>query len=327
MSLITPFSNDIVALGELLIDFTESGVSSNGNRLFEQNPGGAPANLLTAAARLGCKTAFIGKVGRDMHGAFLKETLEKEGIDTRGLVETDEVFTTLAFVALSDTGEREFSFARKPGADTCLKTDEIDFELIKSSRIFHFGSLSLTEEPAREATAKAVSFAGENGVTVTYDPNYRASLWNSGEAAVEQMKKHIESVDIIKIADNEVEMVTGERDLAAGAKKLCDMGVKCAAVTLGPDGALVCVGGRTKTIGAYDVAAVDTTGAGDAFFGGFLYSFLASGISVSELTLEAAAEFARVANAVAAVCVGKRGGIPAMPTLAELKALAWVNGG
>jgi len=316
----SPFSNDIVALGELLIDFTESGFSANGNRLFEQNPGGAPANLLTAAARLGSSAAFIGKVGRDMHGAFLKETLQKAGINTSGLVEADDVFTTLAFVALSASGEREFSFARKPGADTCLRAEEIDFELIKSSRIFHFGSLSLTDEPSRDATAQALAVARDNGVIITYDPNYRASLWSDPAVATRQMKRHIESVDIIKIADNELEMVTGESDFEEGIKRLFEMGVKCVALTLGDEGAIVSLGGAAKKVGVRDVRVVDTTGAGDAFFGGFLHGFLLSGLSVNELTIEDVVEFAVLGNATAALCVSRRGGIPAMPTLAELNA-------
>ena len=309
-----PLSNDITALGELLIDFTEYGVSSGGNKLFEQNPGGAPANLLAAAAKLGCKTAFIGKVGKDMHGALLKETLEKAGISTVGLVEDDSVFTTLAFVALSASGEREFSFARKPGADFCLKPDEVDYTLIKDSRIFHFGSLSLTDEPARESTARAVAAAKEYGTVISYDPNYRASLWPNQTTAEKWMKAHVNSVDIMKIADNEVLMVTGENDLAEGAKKLNKTGVKCVAVTLGPDGAFVCIDGKVKTVSAMDGPVVDTTGAGDAFFGGFLSGFVKSGLSLSDLTLNDAVEFARIGNATATLCVGKRGAIPAMPS-------------
>ncbi len=314
-------SHDIVALGELLIDFTECGMSNAGNRLFEQNPGGAPANLLTAATKLGCKTALIGKVGKDMHGAFLKETLIGAGISVEYLIEDPDVFTTLAFVALSASGEREFSFARKPGADTCLRPDEISFDLIRNSRIFHFGSLSLTNDPARESTRKAIDFAKQNGVIVSYDPNYRASLWPDQETAKTWMKEHVASVDIMKIADNEVPLVTGETDLKAGAKKLNDMGVTCVAVTLGPDGAFVSIGGNTKTVGIWDAPVVDTTGAGDAFFGGFLSSFLKSGIPLSELTVDQAAEFARVGNATATLCVGKRGAIPAMPTPDEVEAL------
>lgn len=317
----SPFTNDITALGELLIDFTETGLSANGNRLFEQNPGGAPANLLVAASRLGCRTAFIGKVGSDMHGAFLKEVLESSNVSTKGLIEDPTVFTTLAFVALSPLGEREFSFARKPGADTCIKPDEVNYELIKSSRIFHFGSLSLTTEPARRSTKEAIIAAKDNGTVVTYDPNYRASLWPCSATAEKWMRSHIYSVDIMKVADNEMQMVTGENDVFKGAKKLNKLGVECVVVTLGADGAFVCVDGSCKTIKGWDVPVVDTTGAGDAFFGGFLSAFLKSGLALQDIKCNDAAEFSIVGNAVAALCIGKRGGIPGMPTQEEVDAL------
>lgn len=167
---------DIVALGELLIDFTEAGYGASGMKLFEQNPGGAPANLLTVVSHMGFKTSFIGKVGNDMHGLFLKRTLEQEGIGTDSLIVDDSVFTTLAFVEIDKNGERNFSFARKPGADTQLKAEELNQELLKNCKIFHFGSLSLTDDPAKKATQEAVRIAGDAGAVISYDPNYRASL-------------------------------------------------------------------------------------------------------------------------------------------------------
>lgn len=172
---------DIVALGELLIDFTEAGHSQGGRKLFEQNPGGAPANLLTVASHFGYRTSFIGKVGNDMHGKFLKRTLQTEGINTDAIVEDPDYFTTLAFVEIGENGERNFSFARKPGADTQLKKEELDQTLISGCRIFHFGSLSLTDEPAESATIEAVKMAKAAGVLISYDPNYRPSLWKSKE--------------------------------------------------------------------------------------------------------------------------------------------------
>jgi len=313
------FSVDIVALGELLIDFTESGLSENGNRLFEQNPGGAPANMLTAASRLGSSTAFIGKVGKDMHGEFLKQTLINSGIDATGLVMDEEVFTTLAFVALSENGEREFSFARKPGADTCLTPLDVNTDLIKNSRVFHFGSLSLTNTPAIEATKYAVDFAKSNNVLVTYDPNYRPSLWKNEGIAIEMMKKHLKDVDIIKIADNEFHMVTGEKDFNEGARKLQMLGIGCVVITLGEEGAIVSVDGKIRKIEVPRVDVVDTTGAGDAFFGGFVNRFLESGLKINEMTLDNASEFARYGNSVAALCVTKRGAIPAMPTKEDVE--------
>ena len=313
-------SNDIVALGELLIDFTEYGISEAGNRLFEQNPGGAPANMLTAATKLGSKTAFIGKVGSDMHGEFLRKTLADAGIDTSNLILDPEVFTTLAFVALSDMGEREFSFARKPGADTRLKPEDIDYDLIERSRVFHFGSLSLTDHPAIEATMSAVEFARDSSLVVTYDPNYRPSLWESQAKAEVMMKMPLEYVDILKVADNEFELITGETDYVTGLKLLEMKGIGCVVVTLGADGALVSVKGQQEKIAVPDVSVVDTTGAGDAFFGSFINRFLNSGLSVDGMTLDSAIEFARYANSAASICITRRGAIPAMPTLAEVEA-------
>lgn len=259
----------ITALGELLIDFTESGVSSAGMKLFEQNPGGAVANVLAAAARLGEQTAFIGKVGNDMHGAFLKETLENAGIDATGLVMSDEFFTTLAFVALSASGERTFSFARKPGADTQLTVSEIDESILESTEIFHVGSLSLTDEPARSATHHAVKIAKEHGAVISYDPNYRASLWKDEETAKERMRELLPYMDVMKLSDEETALLTDESEPEQAAKRLNEMGISCVAVTLGKKGALVSVGGKSEIVPGYIQPAIDTTGAGDAFWGGF----------------------------------------------------------
>ena len=319
MRLSSPSSNDIVALGELLIDFTENGLSKTGGRLFEQNPGGAPANMLTAATRLGSKTALIGKVGKDMHGEFLKKTLIDVGIDTSGLILDELVFTTLAFVALSDKGEREFSFARKPGADTCLSLEEINYDLIANSRIFHFGSLSLTDNPSREATKAALEFAKSKGLIVTYDPNYRASLWSNEKTAIDMMKRHLEDVNIIKIADNEFHMITNEKDFKKGTQKLHNLGIECVVVTLGDEGAYVSVQGEGLIVGVPEVKVVDTTGAGDAFFGGFLNQFLKSKLSLDTLTINDAKEFAYYGNVVAALCITRRGAIPAMPNEEEVE--------
>ena len=201
---------DVTALGEVLIDFTPCGTSEGGRNLFEQNPGGAPANVLAALSRLGRKTAFIGKVGEDMHGLLLKETLEDCGVDVSGMLVDPAYFTTLAFVALKD-GERSFSFARKPGADTRLTKEEVRTELLKKTKIFHCGSLSLTDEPARSATLYAVETARKAGALISYDPNYRAPLWRSQEEAVAQMRSLIPFVDIMKISDEETARAAGNR--------------------------------------------------------------------------------------------------------------------
>lgn len=311
---------DVTALGEILIDFTPCGKSAAEQNVFEQNPGGAPANVLTCLSKCGKKTAFIGKIGKDMHGAFLKSVLEENQICVDGVIEDDNVFTTLAFVALSDSGERSFSFARKPGADTCLTPEEVRADIIADSKIFHLGSLSLTAEPAKSATFKALDIAKENGCIISYDPNYRAPLWDSKEAAIEGMRSVLSYVDVMKISDEETELLTGVAEPEAAAKKLLDMGIKIVAVTLGAEGALVCTKEGNMVVPGYKANLVDTTGAGDSFWGGFLTQLLDSGKRPEEVTLEEAAAFAKYGNAVASICVERRGAIPAMPTPEEIAA-------
>ncbi len=311
---------DIVSLGELLIDFTESGVSPAGQRLFEQNAGGAVANLVAAASQCSAKTALLAKVGADMHGRFLKQALVGAGVDTSGVIESEDVFTTLAFVALAANGERTFSFARKPGADTCYRADELPRELLQNTKIFHTGSLSLTAEPVRSATYEAIDIARKAGAVITYDPNYRASLWNGKDEAVRFMRSLIATADIMKVSDEELPLLTGETRPEAAADVLADQGVRIVAVTLGKDGAYVRVGRDGRYVPGFRVKAVDTTGAGDAFFGGFLSRFIASGKSLKEVSLDDCADFARFGNATASLCVERRGGIPAMPELADVLA-------
>lgn len=310
---------DIAALGEVLIDFTEAGFGKDGMKLFEQNPGGAPANLLTAASHMGYRTAFIGKIGTDMHGAFLKKTLQNEGIDTGALVEDPDYFTTLAFVEIDAKGERNFSFARKPGADTQLRVEDLDQEVLKNCRIFHFGSLSLTDEPARGATLAAIRIAKEAGALISYDPNYRAPLWTSGEAAIEEMKSVIPMVDIMKISDEESLMITGAKSYEEAADEILAQGVKLVALTLGGDGVLMATKEKKEAVEAFRTDAVDTTGAGDSFWGGFLSRFLAYDKKVEDLTWEEIRTCAINGNAVAGLCVQKRGGIPAIPTRGEVE--------
>lgn len=310
---------DVTALGELLIDFTPSGTSASGQRLFEQNPGGAPANVLATLNNCGLKTAFLGKIGDDMHGLFLKETLENAGIDCTGLIIDQNVFTTLAFVALNDKGERTFSFARKPGADTMLRPDEIHEDIIKSSKIFHIGSLSLTNDPSRSATLSALQTAKDADVIISYDPNYRAPLWNSKEEATEQMRSVVSYVDVMKISDEETALLTPEAEPEKAAAWLVEHGVPLVAVTLGSEGAYVCTKEGGKKVAGFKSQVTDTTGAGDSFWGGFLFKLVESGKKPAAVTLEEAESFARFGNAVASLCVEKRGGIPAIPRLAEIK--------
>ena len=312
---------DIVALGELLIDFTEAGYGASGMKLFEQNPGGAPANLLTVVSHTGFKTSFIGKVGNDMHGLFLKRTLEQEGIGTDSLIVDDSVFTTLAFVEIDKNGERNFSFARKPGADTQLKAEELNQELLKNCKIFHFGSLSLTDDPAKKATQEAVRIAGDAGAVISYDPNYRASLWPDPAAAVAAMKSMIPMVDVMKVSDEESLLLTGESDYESAADVLLSMGPQLVAITLGADGVLIATKEDKKVVSGYQVDTVDTTGAGDSFWGGFLSGFLTLNKNLDELSWDEICACAQQGNAVAALCVQKRGGIPALPAKEEVEQL------
>lgn len=309
---------DVTALGELLIDFTPSGISAGGQRLFEQNPGGAPANVLAALNKCGLKTAFLGKVGNDMHGHFLQETLEQAGIYCKGLIVDDSVFTTLAFVALNDKGERSFSFARKPGADTMLRPEELDLQILQNSRVFHVGSLSLTDEPVKSATHFALKTAKENGSIISYDPNYRAPLWNSKEDAIREMRSVLEYVDVMKISDEETSLLTPESAPEKAAAYLIQHGVPLVAVTLGAEGAYVCTKEGGQVVPGFNSKVVDTTGAGDSFWGGFLYKLVDSGKKPCDVTLSEAVEFARFGNAVASLCVEKRGGIPGIPVLEDV---------
>ncbi|MEW4414748.1 carbohydrate kinase [Clostridium sp. AN503] len=310
---------DVIGLGELLIDFTDAGKSAGGQRLFEQNPGGAPANLLTAVSHMGGRTAFIGKVGADMHGQFLKETLEGEGIDTSGLILDREVFTTLAFVGIGKNGEREFAFARKPGADTMLKPEELKPELLKSASVFHIGSLSLTDEPSRSATYEAVRIAKSGGAVISYDPNYRESLWRGRDAAVSEMFKMVTHADMMKVSDEESFLLTGLGDYRKAAQKLLTKGPALVAVTLGGDGVYVASRTGCVQVPGFQVDAVDTTGAGDSFWGGFLSRYITCKKRPEELDKDDLTRFARFGNAVAALCVQKRGGIPAIPTEREVE--------
>ncbi len=310
---------DIVALGELLIDFTEAGKSSSGKKLFEQNPGGAPANLLTVAAHMGYQTEFIGKVGADMHGDFLKKTLEEEGIGTRYLIQDESFFTTLAFVEIAENGERHFSFSRKPGADTQLRAEELNQQLLENCKIFHFGALSLTNEPSRTATIEAVKGAKAAGVLISYDPNYRESLWFDKQTAVSQMKSMIPYADIMKVSDEELVLLTGVEDYNKAVTQLLELGPKLVAVTLGSDGVLLARENKREKVEGFKVNAIDTTGAGDSFWGGFLSEYLKQEKSLEEFTWEEIKNCAVYGNATAALCVQRRGGIPAIPKKKEVE--------
>ena len=312
-------SVDITTFGEILIDFTWQGISEDGQALFAQNPGGAPANVAVAASRLGARTAFLGKAGKDMHGEFLQSVLQKENVDTQGMILDEKYFTTLAFVNLSENGERTFSFARKPGADTGIQKEEIDADLLDRTHIFHVGSLSLTDEPARDTTFYAVKRAKKGGSIISYDPNYRASLWQSECVAIQQMRSLIPYVDIMKISDEETHLLTEYAAPEKAARALFDKGVKIAAVTLGSEGAYIYCKDGGKKVAGFSSTVTDTNGAGDSFWGGFLYKINESGKSPEELSLNELEEFARFGNAVASLCVEGKGAIPAMPDLRKVE--------
>lgn len=310
---------DVTAIGEILIDFTPI-KASDGTDAFAKKPGGAPANVACAVSRLGGKTAFIGKVGNDAFGSFLKKTLDDNGVETKGLVTADKVHTTLAFVELDEHGDRSFSFYRNPGADILLSPDETDETLLKSTHFFHFGSVSLTDEPSRSATLSAVRIAKENGAIISFDPNYRAPLWKSEEDAIKVMKESVPLADIIKVSEEELFMLTCEKDLNAGAKALQSEGVTLVLVTCGAKGAFYLCSDKSGLLPTYDVATIDTNGAGDTFFGAVLYSLKDKTLDeIASLSQEELTKIVSFANAAGSLATTKSGAIPAMPTNEEVK--------
>ncbi len=312
---------DIIALGELLIDLTQGGKDENGNAKFTAYPGGAPANVAVAAARLGAEAAFVGKVGDDAFGRSLTETLRAEDVDTSALFVSDEVPTTLAIVSVDETGERDFSFYRDPGADTQITVEEAlrAVSLNESGRIFHVGSLSMTTSPAREACEEAVKAAKEKGMLISYDPNYRAALWDSEERAVEMMKKLLPYADILKVSDEEMVMLTGTIDFGEGSRALASLGIPLVMVTLGADGVYVRRGEDSAAVPGFSVSVADTNGAGDTFLGAMLTQ-LAAEESIDAIGWDALLEMVRFANKAASLTCSRHGAIPAMPTRAEVEA-------
>ena len=304
---------DVVALGELLIDFAAKSTDASGYPTMAANPGGAPGNFLAALNAYGKKTAFLGKVGNDAFGHLLLGTLKAACIETKGIVVDDSVFTTLAFVTFDENGDRSFSFARKPGADTQLTWEEIDKSLIDDARVFHFGTLSLTDEPVRTATQKAVAYAKERGKLITCDPNLRKPLWPSEDAAREQMLWSLRQADVVKISDNEVEFLWNCTPEEGADKLLKEFGVSLAMVTLGPDGCLL----KTKNASFRAVCAkvhpIDTTGAGDIFGGSALSRLLELEKSIDALTEEDLAYIGSFAAAAASLSTEASGGIPSIP--------------
>ena len=312
---------DVVALGELLIDFMQRGSSSNGNPLFEANPGGAPCNVLAMLARLGYQTAFIGKVGKDYFGKMLEKTIQDTGISAKGLVYDSKVNTTLAFVHSLEGGDRDFSFYRNPGADVMLTEQEISEKLIKECRIFHFGSLSLTRDPAETATRKAVAYAKEAGKLISFDPNYREPLWDNEARAKEAVWYGIGVCDILKIADNEIQWLTGLKDYEDGVRAIKERsGAKLINVTMGRKGSIACYqDGKVYGKTFLSDRTIDTTGAGDTFCAGVLRFVLEHGLdNLKETDLE---EMLAFANAAASIVTTRKGALRSMPDKEEIDRL------
>ena len=314
---------DLCAMGELLIDFTPNGVSLDGNSLFEANPGGAPANVLAALAGLGGQGAFIGQVGNDRFGTDLLHTLEALGIDTSGLVISEKHHTTLAFVHLDENGERSFSFCRENGADCMMELKQVNMIPIKNAKIFHFGSLSLTNEPVRTATLEAVAFAKSSAKIISFDPNYRAPLWKSVSEAAEWMLYGLKMADIVKLSKEEMELLTKTSDLSQGTQLLQEHGIRLVIVTLGGNGCFYRRGNDASHLSAYNTQVVDTTGAGDVFTGALLERLCRYGVNtptdIDAISKEKLEEFLDFANAAGAVCVSKRGAIPSVPDIDEIR--------
>ena len=304
---------EVISVGEMLIDFTP-GKEANS---YVRNPGGAPANAIIAIARNGISTGFIGKLGDDDFGRFLKETLEKENVKVLCPELCKEAITTLAFVTLYENGERSFTFARKPGADMLLSKEDIDVEAIKNAKVVHAGTVNMTLEPARGANIFALKTAKENGKLVSFDINYRNALWESEEACKEVADQVYEYVDFLKVSDEELYFVGGEENIPAFMEKY---NIAVVVETLGADGAKYFFNGNSKKVDGHKVKAVDATGAGDAFWGGFIARLLMNGVvSVEDLTEEKIYKALEYGNAAGAVCVQRMGGIPALPTKEEIE--------
>ena len=313
---------DVTALGELLIDFSPAGTNDSGYPVMSANPGGAPANFLAALQRYGCRTALIAKVGDDTFGRMLKQTLRGTGADVSGVIADPDVFTTLAFVSLDGNGERTFSFARKPGEDTRLAPEEVREELIASSRVFHFGTLSLTDEPAASATRRGLELARKHGLLISADPNLRLPLWRSGAEARASMDWCLRQADIVKISDEEVRFLWDESPEKGAERLLREYGARLVYVTCGAEG---CCAASVKTSVRVPAPAgirpVDTTGAGDIFGGAAMSRLLGTGRTPEELTENELESIVRFACAAASLSTQTPGGIASVPAPEEVLAL------
>ena len=310
---------DLVSLGEILIDFTPSGVNDQGIALFAQNPGGAPANVLAMNSKMGGSSAFLGKVGADRFGAYLEQTLKHCGIDTSGLVLDEEIPTTLAFVHLDAAGDRSFTFYRNPGADLRLSWTEVKKELIDGCKIFHFGSVSLTDDPCRTAALEAASYAKAHRKLVSFDPNYRPVLWKDSSTACQWIARGIALADILKVSEEEMLLMTHQSDPALGAQMLLDLGPKVVLVTMGEKGSYYRSRSCHGLCPAARVNTMDTTGAGDAFMGAVLWQM--RNLTLEEISTMDLQKIVSFANAAGTLTTTRSGAIPALPTLEEIQHL------
>ena len=308
---------DFSAVGEILIDFTPSR-TGEGEAAFTPHPGGAPANVACALARWGHPSAFIGKIGADPFGALCRKALQAAGVDTRGLLQSENVPTTLAFVHLDSTGNRDFSFYRHGMADVSLQFDEIPPELMTKTRVFHFGSVSLTEEPGRTATIEAVKRAKESGALISFDPNLRPPLWDSLETAKAEILSLLPQADILKLSEEEAQFLFGEQDCARLAQQIAGrFGMPLVLISRGPAGCAAAAGGKTYLSAAYDLNTIDTTGSGDSFLAGVLHRILRREGGLAAMAEEEIREMLDFANAVGSLVSTKKGAIPALPTEQE----------
>lgn len=313
---------DVVALGELLIDFTENGISAQGNPIMEANPGGAVCNVLSMLSGLSKSTAYIGKVGKDIFGKQLTEAIRSVGIDDSGLVVDDNVNTTLAFVHTYEDGDRDFSFYRNPGADMMLTVDELNLDLVRNCRIFHYGSLSMTNKCCEKATFKAIEVAKKSGAIISFDPNLREPLWDSLDHAKEEISKGMKQCDILKISDNEIIWFTGKDDFDEGVEELRkQFNPKLITVTMGKDGSRAYYGDKIVSVpGFVNKNTIETTGAGDTFGACVLNYILEQGLD--GLTEDDLKEMLTFANAAASIITTRKGALKVMPTKEEVEKLA-----
>ena len=310
---------DVVALGELLIDFTENGTSGQGNPVYEANPGGAPCNVLSMLNRLGHQTAFLGKVGNDIFGRQLRAAVESAGIDVSGLLTDEDVRTTLAFVETKPDGDRDFSFYRNPGADMMLREEEVRDDIIAAGKIFHFGTLSMTNEPVRSATKHAIAVAKENGALISFDPNIREPLWKDMEEAKEQTAYGLSVCDILKISDNEIQWFSGKEDYTEGIRMLQQTyQIPLILLSMGRDGSRAYYKNMIVEIPAFlQKNTIETTGAGDTFGACCLHYILQYGLM--ELTEQQLKDMLTFANAAASIITTRKGALRVMPSLEEIQ--------